>query len=1315
MALRGEAHGGSLPLAPSRSERVRRSLGLRRHGRARRRERHSRWRWLAWLAGSLALLLGLLAALVVWLGHHLEQSWIKPRIIALVKAQTGLDIDYTGVDLSLLSGLRSDSLRVLTPPALSAGADTFLRVEGLELAWRPWALASGSIEAHSLHVGNIELVLVSDEHGRSTRSELFPPRPDPSPAPRSHLSQSLVKLPRFALGRLQIDAIRLRFVELNRGLPVRSAELEALGVLGSVHSGAQGLAGTELRVAGAPALQLVLREGERRRHVDLALALSAEALGSDALRLRARLDLTEQDLAPGWPRSAELLALDATLRFDAAAGRTSLELPELQALAGTISLATRSDIFDAGEPRVVTNGSAAVHLAAVDLAALPPAGLPRAALPAPLRGLSLGALDLELKARELSVQCLSGRCARVEGELDARGQLRALNYDDGAGRLLLSLATLEGAGLIEGGHGSFRARVEAAPVYHSPPLSAELGTLALALTGTSREIGGAQALDSEARLSMGSARARTSSGTLQLGATQLHARVSGLLSQLSEQLLPALNAELNIARIELAAAGRRTSVDDVSASALLRGVAAEPASASGLRGSAQLSLSAATLSVEQGARHARELSLAGLKAEAELKLARADLTGALALAALKAKSASLGGLELQFAADNPLAWAPDSRSPARSSLNLDGKIARVSAGGSRAAIEALRLFAERSEPDRYLLELDADAAAIQAGRRTLPGRLRSELRVETAPVAGKIALKAGLRGLTRADLDLDARLDRERGSVSYRATLAAEPLTPLATLATAALPEAARYLIAAKRLRASTNGELAGVLQSGPELVPVPVVRPLPRLRGKQAFSFELAGLDVRAPDRSLQIPGLAVDVESQHGEGGAGNAQTRVRLEGLSYEGHGTALRLKGLDHQLAAKFDRVPGQGLADLHSELTLASAAQSWLPGYPVSDLRWTTDLQLDRLLSAYLRQLAFDNPGGGTSLRAHGALELTARGGATSASRALVGREALSLEGQLQQELEPLARAGSTARSSGTFALPFRLESGGLLGYRLLATLEANQVSFLTKNQGLEVERLNARVPIVEEIALLPGGLVLGVDPRSSPLADARFFDVHPFLTGNDYVTADAIRVGSLPVLGPLAANLRIERTGFILEQLQVGYSGGQIVGQSRVAYRDGDPIVRLRLNATGLRSPKTGDIFDANATLNFEPVALTLDGKMQIVRASRSHVLDILNVLDPFRESANANRVRAALAVGYPKFVRFKLHDGTVDAKIELGGIAQLVRIGEIKAVPLGPLLQRYVAPTVAQLLPPRPERKPPVLTGSTANTSAEKSAARDP
>ena len=99
MALRGEAHGGSFSLAPSRSdksrrsdkllrsEKPRRSSGLRRGGRSQRRERPpSRWRWLAWAAGSLALLLGLLLAIAVWLGHNLERSWLKPRLIARVKA-----------------------------------------------------------------------------------------------------------------------------------------------------------------------------------------------------------------------------------------------------------------------------------------------------------------------------------------------------------------------------------------------------------------------------------------------------------------------------------------------------------------------------------------------------------------------------------------------------------------------------------------------------------------------------------------------------------------------------------------------------------------------------------------------------------------------------------------------------------------------------------------------------------------------------------------------------------------------------------------------------------------------------------------------------------------------------------------------------------------------------------------------------------------------------------------------------------------------------------------------------------------------------
>jgi translocation and assembly module TamB len=376
---------------------------------------------------------------------------------------------------------------------------------------------------------------------------------------------------------------------------------------------------------------------------------------------------------------------------------------------------------------------------------------------------------------------------------------------------------------------------------------------------------------------------------------------------------------------------------------------------------------------------------------------------------------------------------------------------------------------------------------------------------------------------------------------------------------------------------------------------------------------------------------------------------------------------------------------------------------------VRGLRLSSSVQIDRLRSIFLRELTLENPASGSALRAQGTLELLAPGNiadsvetrdaagrSAAAGKTIAGRQALSFEGRLTQQLEPFEGLELASHASGSLELPFRLESGGLLGYRLLATIEAKQISFVKKDGSLAIEKLNGRVPVVEEFALLPNGPVLSAGPRTSPLSDTRFFDVHPFLSGNDYVTAESITFGGIAPLGPVAANVRIERSDFVIDQLQTGYSGGQIVGQVRAAWRDGDPIVRLRLNATGVRSGKSRDVFDANMALSFVPAAMTLDGKVQIVRASREHLEDILDLLDPFHESANANRVRAGLTLGYPKFVRFQLHDGAVDTKVELGGVAQLIRIDEIRAVPLGPIMQKYLAPTLASYWRPAPERPAP-------------------
>jgi len=1267
------------------------------------------WRWLAWITGGVLALFGVLLLAVVLLGHSLNRPWLKARIVAAAQQQ-GLRVDYAGLDLSLWDGVSARELRIFTPEPLAAGAETFVSVSALELRARLWALAFG-LKVGAVRVGSIELALVADEHGHSTLSELFPPGPEPRPPTVPwRLSQLLATLPPLSLDALSIGAIRVRRVELRDGRPVQALELATLGLEGEVHSGKEGLAGTQLRMRGAPQLELSLRQGQELRRARLDLQLGLRATEAATLALEARLDTTAQDLAPGWPQQARLLALRGTLHFDAAASQTRLELAELRALGAAVSAEAHGSIFDAGELRVATSASARL-----ELGEFPPAGLPRAALPQPLRALSFHSLELGLSAHELSWQK-----ERVQGALDAQGRLRELRFDDGEQSAQLGAASWNVAGTFDNWQGQFQAKLEASPTWHSPSLAAELEQLALTLNGTTSAEAAAQKLDAQASLGLRGARLRTAAGErLELTGLKLDSHLTGLLGELPERVLRALDGNLKIAHVELAENGRRARWDELSASAAVRDLAPEPANASGFRGSASLALSAAALDVSEPARGARRvLALRQLDLSTTLPLSLEDAQARLAFGELTTPQASLAGLELEASAHHPLAWAPGSSGEPRATLS--GRLARLHAGSSSGVLEQLRASAYRLDADRYRLELDATSSSLVARGQRLPERLTTLLRADAAPRAGTLGVTAALRGGGRqsaVDLDLNARFERQSEKLLYRAGLTAERIAPLIALGNGAVPSTARLSLGGTRLRAS--GELSGLLRAGPGLLPRPVAHPVHQLRGHQQLALELEGVDLREPERSLALSSLSFDLQSVHGAGGAGSAKTRLRAKSLRYEGDGTALQLEGLDQQLAARFDRAPDEGLMDLHSTLALDAASQSWLPGYPVRDLRCTTDLQIDRRLALSLRELSFDNPGAGTSLRASGALELRADGSAAiTGSRTLFGREALSFDGRLQQVLEPLQLAGAAERSSGSLVLPFRFESGGMLGYRFLATLEANQVFFVTHDRSIAIERLNGVIPIVEEVAFLPGGIVMGNNPRSSPLSDARFFDVHPFLAGDNYVTADSIRTGVLPAFGPLAANVRLERTGLLIDQLQVGFSGGQIVGQARLAYRDGDPIVRLRLNATGLHSARRpDDVFDANATLSFEPVAMTLDGKLQIVRASSSHVLDMLDVLDPFRESANANRVRSALALGYPKFVRFRLHDGTVDAKVELGGLAQLVRLNEIKAIPVGPVLQKYLAPSLVGLLPPRPTQSAPALssTGTSSKTSAaSKSATRD-
>jgi translocation and assembly module TamB len=59
--------------------------------------------------------------------------------------------------------------------------------------------------------------------------------------------------------------------------------------------------------------------------------------------------------------------------------------------------------------------------------------------------------------------------------------------------------------------------------------------------------------------------------------------------------------------------------------------------------------------------------------------------------------------------------------------------------------------------------------------------------------------------------------------------------------------------------------------------------------------------------------------------------------------------------------------------------------------------------------------------------------------------------------------------------------------------------------------------------------------------------------------------------------------------------------------------------------------------------------------------------------------------VRLGLKIGYPKRVRLHFAHGFASLAVELGGLAGAVRIDEIKGIPIGPAMARFLAPVLAE------------------------------
>lgn len=1270
------------------------------------------------LLGLVGTVLALVALALLALAN-LDAGPIKRLVQRLARAQ-GIELDYTDGSVTL-GGARFRGLRLASPPADRARAPNLVEIAAIDGDWSLW-----SGELRSLEVRDVALTVVRSADGTTSLQRWLAGMP-PSQEPGTPLSALAQKLwPGELRAAAKIERVTLTVLDDADPSGPRTLRLTGLGASAKLDAQQATVA-----LRAAPAKLELLGSGAARE-LELAIegAAGLMARGTASVRLEAKL--LRQTFAPELPKLSRVLALGVSAQLLPEQERVDAAV-QGELLDGALAITAQLSLMDA-EPR--PRATAAVPL--VRRATLI-ADLTRlvAAVPAELGPVHYEGEPLRVTIEELALSpAPSGKLSATLGVAAASWREQRLER----GKLTLT-AEPEGDRL----RGSVVAELEQ---LRAPALALEGVTLTLAATRDQTQPTAPTAPeDPLAALIPLELTAKAAVRRASAGPTTVDGLTVNAEAQVQRLLAVRANVRARLERLEQRdAAGATTGLDRlelgllgngrISASAPLTsrgelavtvraGEARLPgrARASDLTASAELSLDdrhhlrttfdvAAKASVPAAQALGKTRGEASLKGSSELELRPAAPTESRGTAALSVRFAdatlsadlegSLAELRWKAQASAPMAG------PARG-LGLDttgsyrlasgqlehesrARIARVATAA--AALRGLDLrISSRGDTRVHRGTAEVAAQSVElAGRTTGPLALQLEAAVDLPRPAAELTLR-GTK--PPAELRLRAEVSADR-TVRWLAKGSVPALAMLAPFLPAGL-DGTQLAV-----RVDGQGEVAGVLAGVRDGVPTLVRDPALTARGKQRLALELAHLRYRGADETrAELSALSFDAKVDLADTRRATLDVIIpRLDavasGVKLGADDLALRL-----DLAATLRRGAGDipvalRHLDVKAAVRAKNARQSALPWYGLDRTELSASVSGDPATALTLA-LAFSNPGGGTSFELAGNLE---RNEAAELAEApadglpgIVARKSLVVQGKLEQTLDGLAAAPETLRASGRVAVPFRIESGDLSLFRATAQVSLADVSAELPKQRVSAKNITGEVPLVQELVLDAGGLRRVGEGEHGLFSQLRFPDYKPFTGGRDYLSIGELTVRDVR-LGPAAGNVRIDRDVIALDQLELTALGGKVTGQCVLELRGDDTRVAFRGKATGVRPSvasasaaggPSGERLDANLAVALEPFRLRLEGRTEIVQIGKDHLLALLDLWDPYHADVSANRVRLGLKVGYPKQVRLHFSHGFANLAIELGGLAGVVRIDEIRGIPIGPVLSHFLSPILQE------------------------------
>jgi translocation and assembly module TamB len=1225
-------------------------------------------RWLARASLVVLALLALTGGSALALVASLGQPWLKPRIRALARRASGLEVDYDAVHVSA-SGLTFDGLVLRSPVAVRAHAPALLRVGQLRAAWSAAELRHGPW-LRAVTLAQVALTVVVDEHGKSS-FDAIPSQPGGPPRPPTPLSQQAGALlgKGFPLQHLTASDVSVTLVRTVHDQVRERLALEGLTL--TVHATATPV-GTRLAGAlgDAPVTLSRQRVGQPEQAASLRVELAASATASSA-----QASLVARVLAQSMVAALQvdvLAALQAEARFEPTQQRTEVRLAQLALVDRALTAEATVMLPDHAAPSVL---HAAGDIDAVHLATL------ARAWDVPLR---VGAGQLHYQIEELTFD----RPA-LRAQIVIAGQLRGVSLPAAAGTELgigaaqLSLQArpdhgtlrLSGEATLDGlrlGQGSERLQADA---------------VRLVLAGVQEPDG---VIDGQATLRF--AALETSAVTARQGklVLQVHELVADLAAP--RQSHGELRLRGDVATVE--ARGLLLADAQLEAHVPLRAGAA-------YEGSAQLSSERLELTVDNG-RLALPLHLAAHLTElapdvSSGRLRLAVQAGALSAAldaqqreddvdyTLEAQAAELTELSALLSASDA------QRVPLRKmavQLTSQGRVE-----GLHRPEPRLRQHTQIQLSQPALDDVSARGIALSLHSRGTSQRheAQADLRVD--------ALRRGDDSLGHEHIALTASLDRNKPSARLKVESVALPRTLLdVTLGFDRKQRVLHYqleghlselsalstLLSQKRffsgvdvneldVKLAARGRVSGVVRS----IDARGIRLSPDLLRTAAgeASAEVTAQKLRwaEDDVAVSIPAAHWRM-SLHSEGARRLLTSEVTAERVDAALGSRHVGISGLRDRTEVTV--VGGiEGTLEHSQQLWARAVEQDFVPGYPVGDLRAVVRFQRQGDGLIKLSELRLDNPLGGTTLALSGGLELS------------MDEKRLSLRSTLTQDLTRLSNRSQELTGQGKLSLEAAVSSPNLQLFHAVAKLQLAGASIRLPGEHIALESMDGELPVVSDFIVDEQGVEVLRGAQINPYAAQRFADQHPLLGHRSFISIASVSTPWLK-LAPFAANLEVVRNIVSLSQVEMGVRGGTITGNGNFEYNGPDSRLDANVRASNVASSH-GERFDGNAALSIGIRERTVEGRADILRIGRRHLQDLLDLQDPLRADASMNQIRTALHFGYPDRVRLSFQHGFASAGVDFAGLARLIKLKDVRGIPLGPLMERVMSAVQPEVVSP--------------------------